>query len=1028
MPSPFQQAGAAVEPNNAAPLHTNRFITGLWTQRSPIRDAATPYLYEKFYSASRFDSLWGGLNMELTVRLTLGRRPGSSIYNPGPFPPANRFFEFRQAFAQSEQIHVIGDFQQPLGSPLWGTIRDVTGPSTNLILANKGDGSGRTSFVSVGNTLYWSDGVNCMKWVLAGQQWAIQTSFVQGSFIVDPNNNIQLAYMGIATGTITAVEQVTDSNGGPSIKILVVTFNATAPQFAPLPNASTSSASFAGVTAHPEFNGLSLQVLTDQSYPTVAGLGPNQAAFISTTSGTFVNIVTDGTVTGPANGVSFTSGTFAPAWTIGRGDQTTDGTVIWVNKGSSVMKWGIDKPTLAPSTAQASLPTVFPSWTANTYFSPSLLIIDSNGNLQALTTPGTIGSSAPAWATATGATTTDGTAVWTNQGTATRANSTPYLSGAVIAVTFSYSVTYQVPVWNGYQMTEVTRSYPVTVTDFFKCTAPGTSGAAPPAVWSPGVGSTVLDGTVTWTNTGAQQTWASIGAGVTLSNASTIIDSNGNKQVISSPGKSGSLAPTWATATGSQTTDGTVSWTNQGPYSAAGTAPWYYAYAWKNSVTQHVSTASPRSLPLTLASDSMVVLQGSGSPDPQVDTIVLYRTDQGGSLLFWMKEIPAPANGAAWTYNSTEADTALVIEIQAQENSTNDPPPAGITNLLFYEGRIWGFLGTQLKWAAGPDTLSGVGNESFPPVNLFPYQAIGSRLWPTSLGLIAFTRTDAEIVLGSGTQADPFTTKTFETGLGLPNYDVFAEQGSIGYMLTPAKRLISLDPSSGVVEVGFPIGDQLKNLYDVNSAYLTFHEGSSDDTGLYVADGTQGWFRMTALTAPESGEIWSTRALIEGGVGCVQSIEVAPGDVRLLMGPWNSAHSGPILYRDDTVNADNEVLYRDCYADIGSVMLVQPGSQAGVEFITTDAKKVGTRPQIGVLLGEVSGFFETLTKWENDPPDGPAAATLWNTRNYLLQSQNSIWCRHMQVRVRFVQEDEPNELLTYTIFGSIEPDKPQAMR
>ena len=57
--------------------------------------------------------------------------------------------------------------------------------------------------------------------------------------------------------------------------------------------------------------------------------------------------------------------------------------------------------------------TTPPSWTASTAKAAGNLIIDSNGNLQQCTTAGTTGTSEPAFATAVGGKTNDGTVVWT---------------------------------------------------------------------------------------------------------------------------------------------------------------------------------------------------------------------------------------------------------------------------------------------------------------------------------------------------------------------------------------------------------------------------------------------------------------------------------------------------------------------------------------------------------------------------------------------------------------------------------------
>src|SRR6266702_8550773 len=95
MSSPITQAGGLTDPTQFAPLHTNRFMTGLWTNRNQLRDAATTFLYEKFYSATRFDSLIGGLNGELTPKMTMARRPGHIVYNSQIFPAITRFYPFK---------------------------------------------------------------------------------------------------------------------------------------------------------------------------------------------------------------------------------------------------------------------------------------------------------------------------------------------------------------------------------------------------------------------------------------------------------------------------------------------------------------------------------------------------------------------------------------------------------------------------------------------------------------------------------------------------------------------------------------------------------------------------------------------------------------------------------------------------------------------------------------------------------------------------------------------------------------------
>lgn len=54
-----------------------------------------------------------------------------------------------------------------------------------------------------------------------------------------------------------------------------------------------------------------------------------------------------------------------------------------------------------------------PSWQASTVFTLGFYILDSNGNIQTVTTAGTSGAGSPAWETREGLTTGDGSVVWT---------------------------------------------------------------------------------------------------------------------------------------------------------------------------------------------------------------------------------------------------------------------------------------------------------------------------------------------------------------------------------------------------------------------------------------------------------------------------------------------------------------------------------------------------------------------------------------------------------------------------------------
>src|ERR1700744_4626185 len=109
MPNTLAAAGAQPRhETHSAPVYNARFCTGIWTQRNPLRDAASTRLEEKFYGP-RGDAFIDGLNMELSNRLTPVRRPVQSGYNASSFTAVDFFYESRLFNSTTEVIKVLAD-------------------------------------------------------------------------------------------------------------------------------------------------------------------------------------------------------------------------------------------------------------------------------------------------------------------------------------------------------------------------------------------------------------------------------------------------------------------------------------------------------------------------------------------------------------------------------------------------------------------------------------------------------------------------------------------------------------------------------------------------------------------------------------------------------------------------------------------------------------------------------------------------------------------------------------------------------
>jgi hypothetical protein len=682
--------------------------------------------------------------------------------------------------------------------------------------------------------------------------------------------------------------------------------------------------------------------------------------------------------------------------------------LAWMGSGST-RNWGIATPLVAPSVANNTAAPLYPVWVASTYYSPSLLIVDTNNNLQLLTTGGQVGAVHPTWNVTVGGTTTDNTAVWTNQGTADWQAGHTYSTGDVVRTTYSVEVDFTNYDEDGNPFQD---SYTVYYDDFFICTTPGISGGSTPD-WQAGIGFITDDGAVIWTNQSATQLWVSIGANNLVTTVQIISDSNGATEIVSSPGLSGATHPTWATILGQYTLDGVgLLWRNQGLPSAstAGTAPYFYVYSYKNSVSGHVSTASPVSTSIIKAANSYIAVQGARSPDPQVDTVEIYRTAQGGATFQFLTDIPNPST-SAWTFNDSIADSALNGLILAPQADSNDPPPAGMIEMTYHLNRIWGVVDNNVYYSGGPDTLVGNGNEAFPPANVFVFPEPVKRLIAISTGLLVISTDNLYLIPGTTTAT--FYSLPYQEGIGALNYNAVATQGSNIFMYTSDRQFLNVT-ETGMNELGYAIGDILSDNYDPANTYVASLIAGTQDKAVYISDGSASWYRCNWNQPPEGGPAWSPKAAIVGGLTALNAIEISLGVHKLLLGQ----NDGEVLMRDINTFTDDTETY-SAFFEIGSFILAQPGQLARVASITTESKAVGTVPSVSVRIDEIAGNFENLPISVNDPPMLSPSTSVLARRFYLEQGQNPVICRHLQMKLSYPSEDAKNELLTLSIFGAL---------
>ncbi|VVB52827.1 Uncharacterised protein [uncultured archaeon] len=1045
MAGQFETAGAQHQnPSRGKPIHIARMETGLFTNRNPLHDPASWYVSK--YGGYP-DALLDGSNMEISNQLTIIRRYGTSRYSFAQIPNAiDRFYEWRKL---DTTISVIADTL--VGSYI------VSNVGANTRIFTKSAGAGEGYYQGVASTLYYGDGIDLQKFIAgtgtngvwnwgiakptvaptlsitqsssATVPWQANTVYSTMGLLVDSNGNIQQLLSVNATGTNTTQYGVT-GNGQPA-------WNQTpggltndgghnwsnwGPIVAWTPHTVYNNASLGGTLANP-------CIIYDPNTKAcffTATPGNNQG-----TSGSsypnFPNTI-GGNIHDPSNQDSPPAVKWwylgalkvPPPWTpshsyttLGGGDNSFSGIVEPVSLVNGL-----------PSNQ-----TVF--WQIN--------------NTGSSFTSGT-GGTAPPWSTTLGTQTTDNQLIWLNLGSGTRQTTHNYSQWTAQGATFSVIVDSN----NNYQV----------------CTQSGVSSSTATAgiVWSTGYNQTTIDGSVVWTCVGPKMTWAantqwylpSVGwfppGGSISYGGAIILDSNNDVEGVVASGKSGGSAPAWpafGSAAGTQTTDNAATWSLIGPFSTAGfswTKGMSYAYSYTSrtatdiyntttppdwpgplgtpygALTGHISTASPLATIRGGNPGATVTLRIPCSSDPQVDTITIWRTLDGGSTLFFLTEVPniQPIGGNQQTQIVTDVSPDTVINelISAPINDQNDPPPAGFLPMAFHFERIWGAVGNFVFASGGPDVLTGNPNESFDPLDFFEFPSPVVKIVPTATGILVFTTSDVYGILG-GPIFDTFFPSPMVPGVGLTHFQALDIHGGVIYMFTADRQFISLDPSGGAQRMGGPIANKLEN-FDSTLVYVTVHERGNDNA-IYIGNGSTGWYRLNPSQFPNGTQVWSTFATITGGLGVVQSVEVAKGDHRLLYGhPGGATY---VLFRDSAVYADEGTPYT-CGFTMGSFNLVSPGQIAGLTFVNLRCTRVGTTPTVGFLLNETSGAFTTFPSaqaypWEIYGATGQPA-TLYSNAYYFRAAGVPALAEHMQVQVSFPAEAIANEALTMTVFGVIE--------
>ena len=586
------------------------------------------------------------------------------------------------------------------------------------------------------------------------------------------------------------------------------------------------------------------------------------------------------------------------------------------------------------------------------------------------------------------------------------------------------------------------------------------------ATWNPAESEIYFAQTAT--DSGGQYTWNNIGPVSTFTRqpgiyytlpGQAIVDTFSDEQGAYATGVSGTTTPPWSTTPNAITLDPNVplSWINEGPVPTTATAAgkitatsktgWTWALALVNTLDNTVSNIGPVSIssgPLTNAAPTFAPGSGliASAIDPQADYVAIYRTTDGfttellipgfGNTIYTVPLSQYMLNG----YIDTTPDIGLDTQAEAAQAFENTPPLPGAINLTYYLNRLWYSIGNTVFWTSGPDDPMGNGLNGFGPNNYDKMPALVKRLVPTAIGMLVFTVSDTHVIpINSSDQIQ--ASQPFMPGVGLSSYNALDTHGpTIGFFTTDSQFLV-LSPGVSASHESVPIADQLamrtgtpgQDWYPQN-VYVA-HYVSGQDMGWFLADGTNGWYRLITTPTPETpGPLWSPFATLAntGRCGAIKSVETSPGVHHLLVGPRGSdVH---ILNRDVLSSTDGgaageytEGTPYPAYAVYGSYVLAQPGQVANILFVTLKSVKTGSPAVLGLLIDDglpyYKGSFEILKNWVNDPPELKVSRTWYSQRFYLSDMPTeSAAVTDLQIMIQWPAEAAINELQTFAIFGS----------
>ena len=760
----------------AGQIYIPLWINGLHVNRSPL---FTPLSSMGIQMVSRYDTLWGGSNMELSMQNTLMRRPGypkwcTSAFGSSEWPLA--FYSYKNL---SGSITTLVDTQ---------TNTYTFTPTSKTSLLTKIAGAVQTAFQRVGNALYMAD---YKSFQATADQGTVGTPRPVGIAVPTVAPSFTLGTTGFLVPTtgftygysfansicahVSTMSPISADVGDLDVK--EVTESTVTFQVATINTAGSVGGSAGTVTfGTPNGNNLWVGAVINLQGWNVP-LTTNSGAVIGSTAGLYTVTV--------VSADSFGASTAQWGTTSTHFGQNADVQLSGVTGVTATLN-----PITIPGSSSAT-PYIY---TVN----QASLFAPTNG----------FGIATPSPMSVTGA---KGSPVYTQIASGTPSSHQYVVNASTGAITFASADAGNTIVIK-YAITPSSGATPVS----FVLTGPASNNSFSGVTQTDTTGYANADSIVVYRSQdsdGSAGPWyflAVIPNNLAIASATYTAQTQQTVYTLSAAcpaGNNNGFAG--ATNTGGATIAGFTNSGNNGTFDIVASTTTTITCTNPNGVTEtHAATVNSTTWSYT---DTGAVY---GYP---YDTTV-----PDGELDFLIEAPIADANNPP--PNTTNPITTSVD---------------GTFDLVCYgNGRLWGAVDNYVYFSAGPDCTYGNGMEAWPPANVFPLPGKVTALASVPAGIVVFTSDQMWIIYG--TSSSTFYPQVYQENFGVASQNCVVLDGDTLYIYTNQSQLWSY--TNSLNEIGLTVAPLLSLYFAPGSTYLTMHR-AGQDVGLFISDGSTNYLR-----------------------------------------------------------------------------------------------------------------------------------------------------------------------------------------